>query len=345
LQINNGMTQFDIFADVLTQRSEHETGVWIAGLDAFASEALTLADHFYFSPPVVCYVDRGHGAAIRRVKTQLPGGGINPIAIIRIPRERLVGSGIAASLVHEVGHQGSVLLRLVESLHPVLQGMARRKPNRQDPWILWDRWISEILSDLWAVAKLGITATVGLMSVMSLPRAFVFRLDAGDPHPLPWIRVVLSCALGHKLYPHPQWGALCDAWESCYPLEGVDREDQQAIRDLLSTMPGLVDVIVDHKPASLRGKSIGGVLRMRERTPAHLMKIHDAWNLHPESMSKAPPTLAFAVLGQARVQGRISAEDESQTLASLLNVWALTTSLTNPRMQNNLTVGRRRIQC
>jgi len=31
-----------------------------------------------------------------------------------------VGSGIASSLIHEVGHQGAVLLDLVKSLHPVL---------------------------------------------------------------------------------------------------------------------------------------------------------------------------------------------------------------------------------
>jgi hypothetical protein len=36
---------------------------------------------------------------------------------------------------------------------------------------------------------------MGLMAVVSLPRAFVFRLDARDPHPVPWIRVKLSAAV------------------------------------------------------------------------------------------------------------------------------------------------------
>ena len=38
------LAQFDIFADVLTQRSEFETGPWLAGLDAAAADALALAD-------------------------------------------------------------------------------------------------------------------------------------------------------------------------------------------------------------------------------------------------------------------------------------------------------------
>lgn len=33
LRFNVLMSQFDIFADVMTQRSEYETGVWLSGLD------------------------------------------------------------------------------------------------------------------------------------------------------------------------------------------------------------------------------------------------------------------------------------------------------------------------
>ena len=46
------------------------------------------------------------------------------------------------------------------------------------------------------------------MSVVSLPRWFVFRPSGDDPHPTPWIRVQLSCAMGAALYPHAQWEAL-----------------------------------------------------------------------------------------------------------------------------------------
>ncbi|MGH8614458.1 MAG: hypothetical protein ACREYF_21165 [Gammaproteobacteria bacterium] len=52
------LSQFDLFADALTQRSEHETGVWLSGLDVVAADALSLPD-YYPSPPVVCYLDHG----------------------------------------------------------------------------------------------------------------------------------------------------------------------------------------------------------------------------------------------------------------------------------------------
>ena len=125
LRFNAVLTQFDLFNAALTQRSENEIGVWLSGLDVVSADALRLPGNYYDAPPVICYLDRGVGAAIRRARTRLPGGGENPVAIIRVPRERLVGSGIASSLVHEVGHQAAALLDLVNSLRPVLQGLQR----------------------------------------------------------------------------------------------------------------------------------------------------------------------------------------------------------------------------
>src|SRR5215204_3803040 len=121
LRFNASLTQFDIFSDALTQRSESETGIWLSGLDVASADALKIAGNHYDTPPVICYLDRGHGAAIRRARTRLPGGEENPVAVIRVPRERMIGSGVASSLFHEVGHQAAALLDLVESMRPVLK--------------------------------------------------------------------------------------------------------------------------------------------------------------------------------------------------------------------------------
>lgn len=74
LRFNAVLTQFDLFNDVITQRSEHETGVWLSGLDVVSADALRLRGGFFDAPPVICYLDRDVGAAIRRARTRLPGG-------------------------------------------------------------------------------------------------------------------------------------------------------------------------------------------------------------------------------------------------------------------------------
>src|ERR1700742_1760195 len=42
LKFNTVLTQFDLFNNVITQRSENETGVWLSGMDVAAADALQL---------------------------------------------------------------------------------------------------------------------------------------------------------------------------------------------------------------------------------------------------------------------------------------------------------------
>jgi hypothetical protein len=328
MRFNDVLSQFDLFSEVITQRSESETGVWLSGLDVLAADALSLTSPYFDPPQVVCYLARGPGAAVRRARTRLPGGGDSPVAIVRVPRERMVGYGIASSLVHEVGHQAAALLDLVPSLRAALRREAQEAQSNQHPaWRLWERWISEIVADLWSVGKLGVASTLGLIGVVSLPSWAVFRIGTDDPHPVPWIRVRLSCMFGERLYPHPQWRGLSALWEALYPRTRLDERRRTLLAGLEATIPRLVELLVEHRPPTLRGRSLGEVMPLAERQPAQLAAYHDAWRGQHEHLREASPSLAFAVLGQARMRGQLTAEDESRTVSNLLTYWALRSTL------------------
>lgn len=327
LRFNAVLTQFDLFDNVITQRSESPIGVWLSGLDVASADALQLQQRFFQAPPIICYLDRGTGAAIRRARTRLPGGGSNPVAIIRVPRERMVGSGIASSVFHEVGHQAAALLGLVESLRPELRAMAQQNPRDARAWALWERWISEIVADFWSVARVGVAATMGLMAVVSLPRAFVFRLDERDPHPMPFIRVKLSAALGAALYPQAMWRRLVELWDSYYPSRGLDAGHHDVVAMLERTIPGLVTLLVHHRPAALRGASLAETLDLPELQPGQLRVHLRRWRSEPKEMYDVRPILAFAAIGQGRADDTISPEEESLVLGKLLTHWALTSTL------------------
>lgn len=329
LQFNALLDQLDIFADVINQRSEHDTGIWVAGLDAVARDALRLNGLFYTTPELICYLDRGHGAAIRRVRTRLPGGVENPVAIIRIPRERMVGSGIGSSLVHEVGHQGSALLGLVSSVGKVLQLKAKSEPRRYQAWQLYTQWISEILSDMWSVAMLGISATNGLINVVSLPSYFVFRMSGNDPHPFPWIRVKISLAFGKMLYPDAQWHKLEKTWEEMYPISVLKPQQKQLLKVLEETMPDFVRLVLDHCPKSLQGSSVRQVFPIADRCPARLRSLYQQWAIDPSSIFQAKPCLVFAGIGQARADNVMAPKTESQLLGKMLRQWALSKTTNN----------------
>uniref|UniRef100_A0AAU2UY62 Uncharacterized protein n=1 Tax=Streptomyces sp. NBC_00003 TaxID=2903608 RepID=A0AAU2UY62_9ACTN len=329
-QFNAVLTHFDLFHEAVTQRSEREVGVWLSGLDAAAADALATPGTPLAEPsPLVCYLARGPGGAIRRVHTRLPGGGRSPVSLIRIPRERMVGYGIGSSLTHEVGHLAAAKLGLVASLRPVLYDAEHRALTEagRTAFRYWGQTLSEVIADLFAVGKLGIGGTLGLMAVVSLPSRFVLAPVPDDPHPFPYIRVKLSCAMGDALYPHPQWGELSRLWSTLYPPHRAPRELRELIGALEKSMPRFVSLLAGHRPFELRGARLADLMPRTTRTPALLLARYRTWTHWPELMRTAPPTLVFAVLGQARAAALITPEEESRLLGELITHWALSSTL------------------
>ncbi len=322
LRYNQILDQLDIFADVLSQRSEHETGVWLSGLDALAEDGLRLGKAYYSVPPLMVYLDRGHGAAIRRARTRLPGGDENPVAVIQIPRERMVGNGIASSLIHEVGHQGAALLDLFTSLKPAIQEAKQTAGKDKVAWAYFERWISEIISDFWALAQLGVSATIGLMGVVTLPGYFQFRFDLDDPHPAPYIRVQLSCRIGKILFPDPQWDRLWNLWESFYPKEKLPPEKLSVMKQLDNEMDRFIRLIINHKPRSLNGKRLIDLFEIPRRQPRNFREAYQTWRKNPGLINTTSPVMVFAVLGQAKADQVITSKEESNLLKQQLNRWA-----------------------
>jgi hypothetical protein len=173
----------------------------------------------------------------------------------------------------------------------------------------------------------GVAATTGLIGVVSLPRAFVFRVALDDPHPFPWIRVVLSCAMGNGLFPHAQWDRLARLWHAFYPTAGLDPERQRLVALLHRTVPAFVALVVNHRPRLLRGKSLGEVMAVDDRRPDRLTDLFQKWRAFPAQMYAAPPSLVFAVVGQARMDGHLEPEEEGTLLADMLTHWAMRYSL------------------
>lgn len=322
LKYNSILDQLDIFADVLVQRGEHDVGIWLSGLDVLAEDGLDVCKPYFDVPALMVFLQRGHGAAIRRARTRLPGGDENPVAVIQIPRERMVGSGIASSLIHEVGHQAAESLELTKSLRMELGKKIANASKNKDAWKHYERWISEILADCWAMGHLGIVATLGLMGVVTLPKYFQFRLDMDDPHPAPYVRVKLSCAFGKALFPHMQWQKIWQLWQQFYPADDLPADKIKLLRELEEEEENFVQLILQYKAAALKGKTIAAIFPAQQRQPQQLQQIFRQWKAMPNLIERAPPTLVFAVLGQAKFDLTINARQENNLLTQQLRQWA-----------------------
>lgn len=322
LRYNSILDQLDIFADVLSQRSEHEVGIWLCGLDVLAEDGLTFVKDYFDPPALMVFLDRGHGAAIRRAKTRLPGGDLNPVAVIQIPRERLVGSGIASSLIHEVGHQAIEMLGVLKSLKIAIASEQQAVGTGHDAWGYYERWISEIMADYWALGHLGIAATLGLMGVVTLPGYFQFRLDLQDPHPAPYVRVKLSCEFGKALFPDAQWDKVWTMWKLFYCTDRLSPEKQNLLYLLDEKMPCFIELVNNHRPCSLKGKRLADIFPVEERQSCSLREYYQQWKTVPRLIEKASPTLVFAVMGQAKSDLLLRSGEESRILTRQLRNWA-----------------------
>jgi hypothetical protein len=139
--------------------------------------------------------------------------------------------------------------------------------------------------------------------------------------------VKLSCAIGGVLYPHHQWANLARVWEAMYPLARLTPERRELFRVLRATTPAFVEILVNHRPRALRGRALKEVMSIAERQPARLSEHFRRWRTAPALARSVSPTMAFAVIGQARADGAITPEGESQLLAQLLTFWALRSNL------------------
>jgi hypothetical protein len=93
------------------------------------------------------------------------------------------------------------------------------------------------------------------------------------------------------------------------------------------TLPRLVQLLIEHRPVSLRGSTIPEALDLDERQPARLRAVLARWRKMPKDMYQARPTLCFAVIGQGRADGCINPEEESAITGKLLAHWALRSTL------------------
>ena len=107
----------------------------------------------------------------------------------------------------------------------------------------------------------------------------------------------------------------------------LDDERRALLARLQQSLPEFVATLINHRPEALRGRSLREAMNVEQRTPGRLAKLFGAWNKAPHQMYRAPPSLVFAVLGQARADGSMSPEDESELLAKLLSFWAMRSTL------------------
>jgi len=110
-------------------------------------------------------------------------------------------------------------------------------------------------------------------------------------------------------------------------LAGAAQRQRDVFTLLERTIPTLVGTLIHHRPAALRGRSLVEALDTDELQPSRLRGLLQGWRRSPQHMYRTRPIVVFAAIGQGRVEGKITPEEESAVIGKLLTHWALWSTL------------------
>lgn len=306
LEISTAFTFFDTYVDVLTQRRAPELGALLAGCDVLARDALR-RDHpaLLITELPLVYCDRGFGAAIMREEVPFPDRTPNPMPLVQIPYARLSQKYNLTSLAHEAGHQALKRIGLVDVLPAVFRAALRAAgwpPVLQDMFALW---ASEIGPDFWTFCCAGMAQASGIRDLLSLPPGLVFRVSATDPHPPPYLRVLLGFELCRQMWGLGAWDRWERRWRCLYPLRGVPPRTLDVLAQAERCLPVIAGALLTTRFQTLGGRRIRDLFQLSlvhpERLQASVAQL-SATRALPEG---TPPCTALAIFSALREQTKL----------------------------------------
>lgn len=202
----------DFFLNALNTRSAPHMAAILRTCDWLAAESMarTLTPLGVARPPVLVFVDKGLGAAILKAGMRLWDGATdNPAAAIKVTFHNLLRP---TALIHEAGHQVAHLLGWTPELRNALEAVAPH-PHKET----WAGWASEIAADAYAFVNTGYASVLALTDVIDGGSEAVYRFEESDPHPAPWVRVLLGVAMCRISFGPGPWEDFARRWIIRYP--------------------------------------------------------------------------------------------------------------------------------
>ena len=262
-------TVLDFYGDAVNTRTSPRLAALLTACDTLATRSMTtvLRPLDCAVPPVLTYIDKGMGASILRAGLRLwDPGALSPVAAIKIVRHNLL---FPTSLLHEAGHQVAHLTGWTDELAAAFE----RDLGGGSAATTWAGWASEVTADVLAFVHTGYAAVAGLQEVVAGDAAQVFRHPLGDPHPIPYVRVLLGVQMCQRFFGPGPWDDLRQVWERSYPLGQV----QGAVRDLIGQsvewLPQLVELCLLTPMRAFAGRPLVALVDPVDVAPERLARL------------------------------------------------------------------------
>jgi hypothetical protein len=251
------------------------------------------------SPPPFCYMRTGFSPATfrRGIPLRRLGRQINPFPLIQLPHHRLVNPWTLGAVLHEVSHNLQTELGLARAVPRAIARRLLEAGLGRSVAMVWTRWNRETFADLSAVL-LGGPAVVGsLMDVIGRSPAATLSYRSGKPHPIPYMRTLISVELLRRLGFTDEARSYRKAWRAIYPSPASGEIPKPLLRTFETACPLVVDTIALHPYRELGDKSLSEVIRF---APKEQQMIEEAARRIAEGVDPGVVPARF-LIGAARV--------------------------------------------
>ncbi len=271
LSLSDALMYFDTFVDLLSQRHLPEVGLLLGGCDVLAYDALDKKHPALtaIEPPLVSF-NRGFGASILREGVAVLNGKPNPIPAITIPYTKIKAKYNLTSIIHEAGHEAMVRLGLLKVLPLALSVALSDAGASRQVQKLFALWVKEIAPDFWGFCNCGAAQASSIREILRLPPHRVYWYSFSDPHPSPWLRVLLCFEWCRQVWGRGDWDDWEKEWISLYPLEEAPARSREILKEGKRFLPLIASVLLRSRFKVLDRKTILSLFDLNDIAPHKL---------------------------------------------------------------------------
>jgi hypothetical protein len=262
-------TSIDFFADALATRASPEMGELLRACDHIATRSMAegLAPLGRQTPAALTYIDSGLGASVLKAGLRLwDGTAENPVAAIKVVRHNLLRP---TSVIHEAGHQVAHML----GWNDELAGALHRIATSARVGTTFAAWASEIAADAYAFVHTGFASVAALHDVIDGPDATVFQFLPTDPHPIGYLRLLMTVEWCRMSYGMGPWDGMAATWTADHPLFRAPDDLRDFFEESVAALPRVATVVLQRRYRAFGGRPITAIVDPQRVAPAALERL------------------------------------------------------------------------
>jgi len=165
-------------------------------------------------------------------------------------------------------------------------------------------WSSEIGPDFWTFCESGLASAAAIQEILALRPDMVLHVSGSDPHPPPYLRVLLVFECCRQVWGRGPWDLWDNRWRELYDPADATPSAALLLKGALPYLPVVARALLTTRFRVLEGRTLPDLFDLAALAPARLAPfVH---RRDSEALPALPAGVHLAVFRLASEQGRLT---------------------------------------